>query len=150
MRFEQVVTVAAPRSVVWALLMDVPRVAACVPGAEAVTPVDGDRYHGALRVQVGPVRLRFEGEIAIIERDETTGRAALRLDAADRGAGSGVAARVDLVVRDVDGASELGIVTDAQILGRLGDFGQPIIKRKADQLAAEFARNLERAAVAAA
>lgn len=150
MRFEHTVRIAAPRATVWALLMDVPRVAACVPGAEAVTATAEDSYRGALRVQVGPIRVRLEGQLAIVERDEQAGTASLRLDAADKGSASGVAATLGLSIRGTDDTTELRLETDARILGRLGELGQPIIKRKADQIIGEFARNLERAAATAA
>lgn len=150
MRFEHTVRIAASRATVWALLMDVPRVAACVPGAEAVTATAEDSYSGALRVQLGPIRVRLEGQLAIVERDEQAGTASFRLDAADKGSASGVVATVGLSLRGTDDTTELRLDTDARILGRLGELGQPIIKRKADQIIGEFARNLERAAATAA
>lgn len=146
MRFLHTARIAAPRAAVWSLVMDIPRVAACVPGAEAVTALADDRYRGALRVQVGPIRVRLEGQIAIVDRDADAGTASMRLDASDTG-GSGVTATVALSLADVADGTELRLDTDARILGRLGDLGQPIIKRKADQIIGEFARNLERAAV---
>ncbi len=148
MRFEHTVRIAASRAVLWELLMDIPRVAACVPGAEAVTALDDDAYRGALRVQVGPIRVRLEGQLAIVERDEEAGTASMRLDAADRGSASGVAATVALSLGRAGDLTELRLETEARILGRLGELGQPIIKRKADQIIGEFARNLERAAAA--
>lgn len=146
MRFEHTVRIAAPRAAVWELLMDVPRVAACVPGAEAVTAIADGSYRGALRVQVGPIRVRLEGQLAIVERDEQAGTASMRLDAADTGSASGVTATIGLFLGQAGDLTELRLETDARILGRLGELGQPIIKRKADQIIREFARDLEQAA----
>ena len=150
MRFEHKSTVSAPRAVVWAFLLDVPRVARCVPGVESVEPIGDDRFRGVLKVAVGPVRLTLTGEVAITSRDEAAGIAVLRATAADKGAGGAVSADMRLAVSDgiASGSAELQIVTEAQVMGRIGEFGQPIIKRKADQTMNEFAANLGRAIAA--
>lgn len=149
MRFEHASTVPAPRATVWAFLMDVPRVARCLPGVEAIEPLGDDRYRGVLRVSVGPIRLALAGELTVTSRDEAAGVAGMRATAADRGAGGAVSAEMRIEVRDgaTPGTSELRISTDAQVMGRIGEFGQPIIKRKADLLTGEFAANLARAVV---
>jgi carbon monoxide dehydrogenase subunit G len=144
MRFEHAVRVAAPRERTWALLMDVPAVARCVPGAEGVAAVGPDRYRGAVRVSVGPVRLRLEGEVSVTERDEDAGRATMRLDATDRAVGGNVRADLRVQLTDVGGATEVRLVTEATLAGRIGDLGQPLIKRQADRVITELARCLER------
>jgi carbon monoxide dehydrogenase subunit G len=145
MRFEHTVRVAAPRERTWALLMDVPAMARCVPGAEDVTEVGPDRYRGAVRVSVGPVRLRLEGEVTVSEKDEAAGRATMRLDAADRAVGGNVRAELRVEVAEPErGACEVRLVTEAALAGRIGDLGQPLIKRQADRVIGELARCLER------
>ena len=131
----------------WAFLLDVPRVARCVPGVETVESIGEDRFRGVLKVAVGPVRLTLAGEVAITSRDEAAGIAVLRATAADKGAGGAVSADLRMTVTDgaAPDTSELQIVTEAQVMGRIGEFGQPIIKRKADQTMNEFAANLGRA-----
>ena len=143
MRFEHSAAIAASRARVWDLLMDVPRSARLVPGVESVEAAGPDRYRGTLRVQVGPVRLALEGDVAITARDAEAGTATMRVDAADARAGGAVRATLGLALSERDGATELRITTDAQVLGRIGEFGQPIIKRKADQLMSEFAANVQ-------
>lgn len=150
MRFEQTVRVSAPRERAWALLMDVPAVARCVPGAEDVTAVGDDRYRGAVRVSVGPVRLRLEGEVAVTQKDEEGGQAAMRLEASDRGVGGTVRAELRVTLTDADGGCEMRLVTEATLAGRIGDLGQPLIKRQADRVISELARCLERTLAGAA
>lgn len=147
MRFEHVVRLAATRAAVWPLVLDVPRIARCVPGVEEVAPVDGaggDRYRGVLRVSVGPVRLRLEGNVAVTSRDESVGTATLRLDASDRGIGGTVRADLHMTLAEDGTGTDLRMATEATLAGRIGDLGQAIVRRKADQLVAEFARCLER------
>src|SRR5262249_36103215 len=121
----------------WALLMDVPRVATCVPGAGPVEATGPDRYAGVLNVRVGPVALALRGEVEVTGRDAAERHASMRVDAADRRIGGMVQATMDMRLSG-DGAAEgvthLAIDTDARILGRLGDFGQPVIRKKADQI----------------
>ncbi len=145
MKFEHVVQVPAPADRVFPLLLDVPRIARCVPGVEAVEARDGGRYGGRLRVQVGPIRLALSGEVTIVSRDAAARVATMRADADDRATG-GVRALMTIAVADAAAGSELRITSDVQVLGRLGELGQPIMKRKADQLIAEFGRCLAREA----
>lgn len=144
MRTEHIVRVDAPRERVWALLMDIPQAARLVPGVLDVVPTGPDSYRGSLRVQVGPVRLALEGDVRVIARDDDAGTAAVRLDGADRRLGGGVRADVTLAVSG-SAPAEVRVATDITILGRIGELGQPLMKRKADQVMAGFATNLQRA-----
>lgn len=150
MRLEHRVVVGAPRDRAWALLLDVPALARCVPGAEDVTAAGTDRYRGILRISVGPVRLRLAGEVAVTERDEAAGAATLSVEAADRAVGGHVRAEVRVRLAALADATEVLLTTDATLAGRIGDLGQPLIKRQADRMIAELARCLERALTSAA
>jgi uncharacterized protein len=142
---EQRVTVDAPAERVWDFVMDVPAVSQCVPGAESVVATGGDTYQGVLRLRVGPVALRLEGKITLAERDESARRARIDLQAADKRLGGAVNGKLQLQL-EPNGAdqTDLAIHTDVAILGKLGEFGQPVIRKKAEQMIAEFARNLSR------
>ena len=145
MKLEHRVTVDAPRAKVWAVLMDLPLAARCVPGTRDVAP-EGDGVRGTLDVRVGPVKLALGGRVAIESRDEDAGTARLRADAEDRRIGGAVRALVDLAVSG-DAPTELRLTTDVAILGRIGELGQPLIARQADKVLAGFAECL-RATVA--
>jgi carbon monoxide dehydrogenase subunit G len=140
------VTVDAPHATVWAVLMDLPLAAGCVPGSRDIA-ADGDGVRGTLDVRVGPVKLALAGSVTIDSRDESAGTARLRADAADKRIGGAVRAFVDLTVTG-DGPTELHLVSDVAILGRIGELGQPLIARQADKVLAGFADCL-RATVAA-
>ncbi len=149
MRTEHTVRVDAPRERVWALLMDVPAAARLVPGVEDVVPTGAgiDTYRGSFRVQVGPVRLALEGDVRVVARDDEAGTASVRLDGADKRLGGGVRADVTLAVSR-SAPAEVRVMTDITILGRIGEIGQALMKRKADHVMAEFATNLQRALAA--
>jgi carbon monoxide dehydrogenase subunit G len=145
-RFAHSVSIPVGRDVVWTFVTDLARVARCVPGVESVARVDSpdERYHGVMRVSLGPVRLALEGDVSLARRDDDAREADLHVAAADAQAGGSVEADVRLRAMAEDGGTKLHIETDARVMGRIGEFGQPIIKRKADQTMAQFAENLTR------
>jgi carbon monoxide dehydrogenase subunit G len=145
MKLEHVVTVSASPDAVWDLLMDVPRVAACVPGAGAVENIGPDRWAGTVQVRVGPIALALAGRLEVTERDAESRVAAMRVDGADPRIGGAVTASMTMSLvaeSEEPPVTRLQIATDAKIMGRLGDLGQPIIKRKADDLMRDFAQNV--------
>jgi len=146
MKLTHTATVPAPVERVWAVVMDVPTAAKCVPGVTGVTAAGPDAFKGSLGVQIGPVRLSLDGDITVTSRDDATKTAALRADAKDTRLGGTMRATVQMALRAVDGGCELKIDSDVQIGGRIGEFGQPIIQRKADQLLAQFAQCLAKTA----
>ena len=148
MTFSQECVIPVERERLWNFLMDVPRVARCVPGVESVEAVDERAYKGRLGVRIGPIRLSLDGTMAIEEQDQTAWRARMRADANDRRLGGGIRARMSLTLLPADHGTRLVIETDLAVLGKIGEFGQPIIKKKADTLLEEFARNLQSALAA--
>jgi len=144
MKFTNNATVAAPRDRVWARIMDIPAAARCVPGVASVRPAGKDKYEGTLAVQIGPVRLVLDGDFAITARDENAGTASLRADAKDSRVGGAIRAAMDLALAEKGGETVVRIATDLVVAGRLGEFGQAVIKRKADQLMQDFAECLAR------
>ncbi len=144
MLFEQKCSVSAPREVVWNFLMDVPRVAECVSGVRNVQRIDGDRYKGDMGVNVGPIRLTLEGNITLEQQDKENWKAVMKAEAAEKRVGGGLQATMNMVLTEpAPGQTELVITTNANLLGRLGEFGQWVIRKKADSMLQEFARNLQ-------
>jgi carbon monoxide dehydrogenase subunit G len=144
MKFTNSATVAAPKDKVWARIMDIPVAARCVPGVASVRPNGKDKYLGTLAVQIGPVRLVLDGDFAVTARDETAGTASIRADAKDSRVGGAIRATMNLALAEKDDETEVRIGTDLTVIGRLGEFGQAVIKRKADQLMQDFAECLAR------
>ena len=148
MTFSQECVLPVERERLWEFLMDVPRVARCVPGVETVEAVDERSYKGRLGVRIGPIRLSLDGTVAVEEQDPTAWRARMRADANDRRLGGGIRARMSLTLTPADHGTRLVIETELAVLGKIGEFGQPVIRKKADALLEEFARNLGEALAA--
>lgn len=145
MNFEHSAVIAAPKAKVWAFLMDVPKVSTCVPGVQDVKPLDGDTYEGTLKVRVGPIGLTLAGKITMDVRDEAAGKAEMTAAAADRKVGGGVQAKMGMQLEEL-AANEvkLTISTNANVMGKIGEFGQPVIRKKAEQMMAEFTENVKK------
>jgi carbon monoxide dehydrogenase subunit G len=137
---ECVVPVAPER--LWEFLMDVPAVGRCVPGVESIEAVDGSAYRGGLKVQIGPIRLALQGTITVEAQDRDAWQARMRAEANDRRIGGGIRARMSLTLAPADAGTRLRIETHLAMLGKIGEFGQPVIRKKADALLGEFVRNL--------
>jgi carbon monoxide dehydrogenase subunit G len=98
---------------------------------------------------VGPATLNFSGSIVVLERDRDRWHAAMRLDGADRRVGASVRATMAMdLVEAAPQQTELVIASDISFLGKLGELGQPVIRKKADSVIQEFARNLRQALAA--
>jgi carbon monoxide dehydrogenase subunit G len=144
------ITVPAPPERVWAFMMDIPSVSRCVPGLGDVARVDDETYSGVMSVRVGPIAVRLDGRVSLAERDETAHQARMDLQAADKRINGAVNARMRMQLASADDGrkTDVAIQTDANVMGKLGEFGQAVIRKKADQIVQEFANNLS-AAVAA-
>ncbi len=151
MQFENKAVVPASREVLWAFLLDIKAVSECVPGVENVRELDPDNYQGTLKIRVGPIGLTFDGKISIVERNREEWRAVMKAEGADKRAGGAVKATISMSLREHSpGQTELVVNTDANVLGKIGEFGQPVMRKKADSMMQEFAQNISKRVAARA
>lgn len=145
MKFNQRAVIPVARGPLWDFLMDVPKVAKSLPGVETVSRIDDTTYQGTLKVRVGPISLNLQGKIIVEERDRGSWRAALRAEASDRMAAGAVKGRTSMELKEIGPEeTEFLVETDVNILGKIGEFGQPIIRKKADQMLQEFVENIKK------
>lgn len=145
MIIDQTMTIAAPPERVWDFMLDIPSVARCVPGVVSVTESEDGSYIGALRVKVGPIGATLEGRVRLVGTDDDAKRADMAIEAADKRLRSAVNAKMSMQLEPLpDGGTKVVMHTDASVMGKLGEFGQAVMKRKANQIVEEFARNMTR------
>ncbi|TAK08571.1 hypothetical protein EPO44_02445 [bacterium] len=145
MKFNQRAVIPVGREPLWDFLMDVPKVARSLPGVETVSQIDDTTYQGTLKVRVGPISLSLQGKIVVEQRDRGSWRAVLRAEASDRVAAGAVKGKTSMELKEVGPKeTELLVETDVNILGKIGEFGQPIIRKKADQMLQEFVANIKK------
>jgi carbon monoxide dehydrogenase subunit G len=124
MKLEHSFEVRAPLERVWEALVDVERVAPCLPGAEITEAGDDGSYRGNFTVKLGPTTASYRGELAMEEVDEQAHRAVMRANGSDkRGQGSAKATIVN-VMRQEGELTKVEVETDFTITGRLARFGR--------------------------
>lgn len=143
MRLESEFAVSAAPDAVYRAILDLPSVAACLPGA-TVGEASGDGgYLATIAVKIGPVHLSYGGTIRVAEHDDAAMRATLRADAHERhGHGAADADIVLGVSADGGSGSVVDLVTDIEVSGRGAQMGQGILHDVALGLIDEFARCL--------
>ena len=143
MEFQYRYTVHATPEQLWAFVSDIPTVGMCIPGASDVAPDPDGSYVGTVKVRVGPVSLTLKGKLTVDEIDAEAHRIALTGQGSDARVPGSVQVRIRMQIEPVDGeTSVLAVDSEANILGKLGEFGQSIIRRKADGIMREFGQNL--------
>lgn len=139
------IAIEAPPEETYQRVLDIPFVGSCLPGAADVRD-DGDgSYRGRFSVRVGPVTVKLEGKVRVTEAYAEERRAVIRLEGADRSIGGNVAGNMDVrVLGGAGGGSELVVHTDITISGRIGQFGQAVVLKKADQITEGFVQEFSR------
>ena len=144
MKLEQSFEVRAPLERVWETLIDVERVAPCLPGAEITEVSDDGSYHGTFSVRLGPTTAAYRGELHIEQKDESAHRVTMRASGQDkRGQGSAKATIVSTIQEEGD-VTRVGVETDFTITGRLARFGRGgMIQDISNRLMQDFANCLQ-------
>jgi uncharacterized protein len=146
MKLENEFTVPATVDRAWEVLLDVERVAPCLPGA-AIDGNNGDEYTGTMKIKIGPISTSYSGTVKIQEADEAARRAVMRAQARDsRGQGT-AAATITSTMEEVEGGTRVHVETDMRVTGPAAQFGRGVMQdvsaklmgRFADCLAAEMA-----------
>jgi uncharacterized protein len=138
MRLEQQFTVPVPVEEAWAVLLDLPRIAPCMPGA-TVTGVDGETFTGTVKVKLGPIMLTYQGQGRFLERDEAARRMVVEARGKDVRAAGTAAATVTAVLSDAGGTTTVDVATDLTVTGRPAQFGRGMISEVSAKLLKQFA-----------
>jgi uncharacterized protein len=144
MKLEQAFDVKAPVKTVWETLIDVERVAPCLPGAEITGSEDGV-YQGNFVVKVGPTTASYRGQLEMESLDEASHTATMKARGQDkRGQGSANATIVSTLSETPEG-THVEVVTDFTITGALARFGRGgMMQDISNRLLRDFATCLEK------
>jgi carbon monoxide dehydrogenase subunit G len=154
MKLENEFTVPASIDEAWNVLMDIPRVAPCLPGATVEAGGEDGTYNGTMKVKIGPISASYKGTVKIEEADESARRVAMRAQAKDaRGQGT-AAATITSTMEETSDGTKVHVETDMRITGAAAQFGRGVMqdvsakmmKRFADCLAQEIGGGREAAA----
>jgi carbon monoxide dehydrogenase subunit G len=144
-KLEQSFEVDAPVEQVWTALIDLEKVAPCLPGASITGHDDDGTYHGEFQVKLGPTTASYRGTIKIEDADADAHTATLAARGSDkRGQGGASATIVNTLHATDSGGTRVEAVTDFTITGRLASFGRGgMIKDISNRLLRDFAACLQ-------
>jgi hypothetical protein len=135
--------VSTPIDQTWGVLLDLERIAPCMPGAQ-LQEVEGDEYRGIVKVKVGPITAQYKGAARLAEVDEANRRVVLDASGRDtRGQGNAKATIVVQMAED-GGGTKVDVHTDLQITGKVAQFGRGVLADVSTKLLGQFVDSLER------
>jgi uncharacterized protein len=144
MKLENSFEVQAPPEQAWALLMDVPRIIPCMPGAKLDETVDDGTWKATMAVKLGPISLSFKTDVKREHADEAARRAKLSAKAREARGRGNASATIETSLTPHDGGTRVDIVTDLQLAGPVAQYGRGLVQDVSAQLVSEFANCLER------
>jgi carbon monoxide dehydrogenase subunit G len=136
-------TVPVPPEQAWDVLLDVERIAPCMPGA-SVTSVEGDEIAGQVKVKLGPLSLTYKGTAKFTEKDPASHTIAIKATGKEtRGAGTASATvHASLKPADAEGQTTVSMHTSLNVTGRPAQFGRSLLPEVSGKLIDQFAANL--------
>jgi len=141
MELDNAFTVPVPPDQAWDVLLDVQRIAPCMPGA-TVDEVDGDVVAGRIKVKVGPVSLTYRGTAKFTERDPDARMVVVEASGKEtRGAGT-ASATVRASLEPSGTGTQVTMHTTMNVTGRPAQFGRGVIVEVGGKLVDQFAQNL--------
>ncbi|HEY3207298.1 MAG TPA: SRPBCC family protein [Gaiellaceae bacterium] len=144
MKIENSFEVPAPPERAWALLMDVPRIIPCMPGATLDETVDDGNWKATMAVNLGPISLSFKTDVKREEADEAARRATLSARARDARGRGNANATIESSLTPLNGGTKVDIVTDLQLTGAVAQYGRGLVPDVSSQLVTQFAECLKR------
>ncbi len=124
MKIDNEFTVSVPVQQAWDVMLDLQKIAPCLPGA-AIKKEKGDgEYDGTMKVKIGPITANYKGTVKIEEADEENHRAVLQASGRDaRGQGTASATIVSTLQEEGSDSTKVNVETDMKLTGRAAQFG---------------------------
>ena len=139
MKLEHSFEVEAPIERVWETMIDIERVAPCLPGAEVTEAGEGGVYEGTFTVKLGPTTASYAGKLELSDVDEAAHRVRMKARGRDKRGQGSANATIESAMTAGDGATRVDVVTDFTLTGRLARFGRGgMIEDVSNRLLADF------------
>jgi carbon monoxide dehydrogenase subunit G len=139
MKLEHSFDVEAPLERVWARLIDVEKVAPCLPGAEISESSDGGVYEGSFTVKLGPTTAAYAGKLQLADVDDIHHRVTMSANGRDKRGQGSAKATITSEMSEADGITHVDVATDFTLTGRLARFGRGgMIEDVSNRLVGDF------------
>jgi carbon monoxide dehydrogenase subunit G len=146
---ENAFTVAKPLDQVWDYLLDVHKVAPCMPGAELTETIDDRNWKGKLTMKFGPVSMSFSGSVTLEERDEAAHRVVLHAKGTEQKGKGAADAKVTSWLEAVDAGTAVKMQADMTLTGAAAQLSRGLLPEVSKRLTQQFADCLEQSIAAA-
>ena len=144
MKLENSFDVPAPPEQAWALLMDVPRIIPCMPGAKLDDTVDDSHWKATMAVKLGPISLSFITDVAREEEDVSARRAKLSAKAREARGRGNAQATIESTLTPQHGGTRVDIITDLTLAGAVAQYGRGLVEDVSSQMVTKFADCLKK------
>ncbi|WP_374632114.1 SRPBCC family protein [Ferrovibrio sp.] len=146
MEFENSFEVPLPPDQAWKVLLDVPRIAPCMPGAELTEVLGDNRYKGKVSVKLGPITLSFNGTAQLLDINDAAHTANIKASGSDSKGRGGANANVAFRLEPTAAGSKVFVRTDLTLSGMVAQYGRSsgMIQTIADQLIGQFVQSLRK------
>ena len=142
MKLENNFVVPASRKQAWDLLMDVPRIVPCMPGATLTDEISDHEWKAEMAVKLGPIALTFDTQVLRESSDESAGSVVLSVVAREKRARGRAQARIESSLSDNGEGTRVDIVTDLTLAGAVAQYGRGVVADVSAQMVQKFAENL--------
>ncbi|MDQ1741976.1 MAG: hypothetical protein QOE23_315 [Pseudonocardiales bacterium] len=131
-------TVPARIEQAWEVLLDIERIAPCMPGA-ALETVDGDDFTGSVKVRLGPIGLTYKGKASFVTKDAANHRAVIDAQGKDARGNGTAKATITATLTGEGSGTAVNVVTDLNITGKPAQFGRGVMVDVGNRLIQQFA-----------
>ena len=144
MNIEDIFYISSPVEQVWEFFLDLPNVSLCIPGEVVASWTDNDTISCTLGFKVGPITAKFNGYVKLMELNPPS-HAIVRIEGKDKMTGSIIQATATGNLSAIEpNTTEVSYRVDLVIRGKLGQFGQGVIREVAKQITQDFARCVQK------
>jgi carbon monoxide dehydrogenase subunit G len=143
MQIDNSFRVDVPVDEAWTVLLDLERIAPCLPGAQ-LQEIEGDEYRGVVKVKVGPITAHYKGTAQLESVDDVAHTAILVASGRDTRGQGNASATIKIVLEAEDDGTRVDVDTDLSITGKVAQFGRGVMADVSAKLLAQFVENLER------
>jgi carbon monoxide dehydrogenase subunit G len=140
---ENAFTVARPVEEVWDYLLDVEKIAPCMPGAELTETVDDHTWKGKVNMKFGPVAMSFAGSVQMAERDDDAHRVVLSAKGTEQKGKGAATASVTSWLEPADAGTTVKMEADITLTGAVAQLSRGLLPEVSKRLTQQFADCLE-------
>ena len=142
MKIEDQFSVDVPVEEAWKVLLDVERIAPCLPGAQ-LQEIEGDEYRGIVKIKVGPITAQYKGKATFLSKDDANHVAVLKAEGRDTKGQGNASATITATLKTAGSGTDVVVSTDLTITGKVAQFGRGVLADVSAKILNQFVNCLE-------